>query len=198
MGCLLLSGGDVKRSTAATGCLSAWVVLMWATQQRPHLAATRTNGEAILSWRPWHRFGFPTALAFPLPLILAVAEKPSGREGVALYVGLLLLCVAAWVVLQQLAGERFLLSDAAIERISPWTGKRLVVAWNTIRVLRFDEYHRFLIVNDRGRRVGVGHRIDGIGDFAVLALQHLPEVVLRDSADARAMLEQIAALLKRP
>jgi hypothetical protein len=106
-----------------------------------------------------------------------------------------LLAIGGWLWMQQFARERFVLSETSIERVSPWTGKRKGIRWIAVRALNFDEYNRF-ILSDGMANLAIGHRIDGIGEFADVALRQLPEGVLRDSGDVKAMLEEVAARLQ--
>jgi hypothetical protein len=189
-----LSQGNVERSTKGTLVLSAWVALVISTLQRPKLAAaTASNGVSSMGWRPSHRFGVPTALAGPVAVLVAIADRPAGSEGVFLLTVMEGLFVVGWLGMQFEFRERLELSDDKLERISPWTGTRKSIPWKSVRHIRFAGNSQFLVKSDTGRLVRVALRMDGIGDFAITALNRIPDGVLKSAGDVPDLLQRLAA-----
>ncbi len=196
---LIISNYNLARSANVAAFGLVWFLLIWAAQQRPRLIARHADGAGILEWRLRYRFGFPSALAAPVIVLMVLAGRPRNLEQVVAYVALLGLLGFGWILQQQVARERFLVTEDGIERRSPWTGKRSKIAWSSVTSVRWDAYYgRFVLVCTTERRLAINHRIDGIGEFAATALRRVPESAFREAVDVRSMLEQIASRLPHP
>jgi hypothetical protein len=173
--------------------MAGWIALSWAAQQTPRLAAAQVDGSLALGWRAGARYLLPTAVVGPLFVLLAFAKRPQGTEGWVVLGSLLALCVGAWTVLHMMSREAFTLTDSRGERRSPWTGRRTPVDLTTLARINLENRARIVLVTSTGQRMALSHRLDGIGDLAEVLLREAPDAIWAGSAEARALLVQIAA-----
>jgi hypothetical protein len=112
----------------------------------------------------------------------------------------------AFFALASLAGGGYLLgleargrlrfSNTTIERHGVFT--RLSAGWADVVKLSFNPMnHWFFMTLATGQRIYVTDGTDGLGDFAELALRHLPRPVLEASPEAVEVLEYAAAMRSR-
>ena len=107
----------------------------------------------------------------------------------------LVLLLVGWFVAQQERAERFRISEDFVERESPWNHRRRRFSWGAVRKIGYPMHQTLVLFDDRGRLMRIGPGIDGIGDFAAVALRRLPPEVLGKAPDVKALLTKIAGLL---
>jgi hypothetical protein len=191
----MASQGNVERSIKGTLAVSAWAALVISMLQRPNLAATTVSScVSSMGWRRLHRFGLPTAFIVPPAVLFAIADRPSGSEGIFVLTAWEGFCVVGWLGLQLEFRERLEISDEKLERITPWTRSRKSIAWNSVRHIHFAGNSQFVVRGDGWRVIRVPLRMDGIGDFAIIALKQIPERVLKSAGEVPNLLQRLGAM----
>jgi hypothetical protein len=101
------------------------------------------------------------------------------------------LAVAGWLFVAEFR-QRFLLDDFGIVRVGVATRRRL--AWRAVDRIAYNPTSRWFFLTAGGSRLWISEDLNGVGDFAKLALTRLSPDVLRKSAEAREVLEELAEL----
>ncbi len=184
-----------------TGLMFAWrFLLLRPTGLRSR--APKRDGVAVLR-PPRGRNLMLAGLALaPTMLLVAVLAKVGraggdGQFGLALAAGLLTL--GGWLVVWLAAAEvrQCLRVDArTIERVFAIT--RLRVSWSEVERITWNPGSRWFFIVAAGAWLWVPIDLEGIGDFAQLALHSLPPAVLQSAGDARAELEFLAQVPPGP
>jgi hypothetical protein len=163
---------------------------------RGHPRAVRRDGTVTLR-PPRGRNAMLAGLALgPTLLLVAVLAKvgraeQDGQAGLALAVGLLAL--GGWLVLWLLAAEfrQYLkVSASSIERVFAVT--HLKVTWAEVERFRWNPSAGWFFIVAAGAWLWVPANLDGIEDFARLALLSLPPAVLNADPEARPVLQELA------
>jgi hypothetical protein len=91
------------------------------------------------------------------------------------------------------AHGRLVIGPETIEKIGAF--RRFTFRWTDVDKLTFNPVNNwfFMTLGD-GRRIYVTEAVDGIGDFAALALSHLPKAVLEAAPEAVEALEDAASI----
>jgi hypothetical protein len=93
------------------------------------------------------------------------------------------------------AGEvrkRIRVGEGGIERLGVFTRRRL--AWGDVDKISYNPMGKsFFLVGRDGTRLWIYESFEGVGDFAELALRHLPPAVLAATPHVREELEDLAA-----
>jgi hypothetical protein len=177
------------------------ISLAWSgTRRRPRVE--RVNGVAELRMPRGHWF-ILGVLAF-LPgaaitgLAVAVEWAPGaevGRWVLAGFFAVAGLAASGYLFGLEVRG-RLLFSDTAIERCGVFT--RLTARWSDVAKLTFNPANNwFFLTLASGQRIYVTEGSNGLGDFAELALAHLPKAVLEASPEAVEALEDAAGIQGR-
>jgi hypothetical protein len=177
------------------------IALAWSgTRRRPRVG--RVNGVAELRMPRGH-WSILGVLAF-LPgaaitgLAVAVEWAPGAEVGrwiLAGFFGVAAVAASGYLFGLEARG-RLLFSDAAIERHGVFT--RLTARWSDVAKLSFNPANNwFFLTLANGQRIYVTEGSNGLGDFAELALAHLPKPVLEASPEAVEALEDAASIQGR-
>jgi hypothetical protein len=174
------------------------VLLAWSGSHRqPRVARVNGVAEVRMPRGHWAILGVLAILPAGGIAGLAVAvEWAPGAEagrwvlaGVSAAAGL----AAGGYLLGLEVRGRLRLSDTTIERIGVF--KRLSARWTDVARLTFNPRSNwFFMTLANGQRVYVTEGNDGLGDFAELALRHLPRPVLEASPEAVEALEDAASI----
>jgi hypothetical protein len=177
------------------------VALAWSGTRR-RIRVERVNGVAELRMPRGH-WSILGVLAF-LPgaaitgLTMAVAWAPGNEYGrwiFGIFFAVAGLSASGYLFGLEIYG-RLLFSDSAIERVGVFT--RLTARWSDVAKITFNPMNNwFFMTLATGQRIYVTEGSNGLGDFAELALAHLPRAVLEASPEAVEALED-AASIKQP
>ncbi len=174
------------------------IALAWSGTRR-RIRVGRVDGVAELRMPRGH-WAILGVLAFlPGAAItgLAVASEWApgaqlGRWILAALFGLASLLATGYLLGLEVRG-RLRFGDATIEKVGVLG--RLSARWTDVVKLTFNPSNNwFFLTLASGRRIYVTEGNDGLGDFAELALRHLPRPVLEASRDAVEALEDAASL----
>lgn len=176
--------------------LAVPALLAWSGSRR-RLRVGRSGGAVHLRMPRGHHAVMAVVAALPFAtfagLALAVTWKP-GNEAAGRTLGVVMALAAAAAGGYLLALEargRIRLDDFAIEKTGVFRRRR--VAWGDVTALTFNPVnHWFFLTARGGGRVYFVEGLDGIGDFAELALRRLPPEVLAASPEAVEALEELA------
>jgi hypothetical protein len=173
------------------------VLLAWSGGRR-RLRVGHGPGVVVLRMPRGHNvilalIAFLPGAAFAA-LALGVTWAPgSERSGwiLAATTGLVALVVGGYLLALEVRG-RIRVDDFGIEKVGALTRTRS--AWSEIARLDHNPVNRwFFLTTAAGRKVYVGEGLEGISDFAEIALQRLPPAVLAESPDAAEALRDLAA-----
>jgi hypothetical protein len=173
------------------------LLLAWSGgRRRPRVG--RRAGVVVLRMPRGHNV-ILAAIAF-LPgaafaaLALGVTWAPGSERGgwiLAATTGLLALVAGGYLLALEVRG-RIRVDDFGIEKAGAFTRHR--ASWHDIARLDYNPVNRwFYLTTTGGRRLYVGEGLEGISDFAELALQRLPPTVLAQHPDAAEALRDLAA-----
>jgi hypothetical protein len=128
-------------------------------------------------------------------LALAVDWAPGAQTGrwvLAVFFGVAGLSAGGYLFGLEVRG-RLLFSESGIERRGVFT--RLTARWSDVAKLTFNPMNNwFFMTLAAGQRIYVTEGTDGLGDFAELALRHLPRPVLEASPEAVEALEDAVGI----
>jgi MFS family permease len=173
------------------------VLLAWSGGRR-RLRVGRTAGAVVLRMPRGHHAILAAIAIIPCAalagLSLAATWRPgneSGRWVLAGFVGLLGTVVGGYLLALE-ARARIRVDDFSIEKVGAFTRKRC--PWQDVAKLTFNPLNDwFFLTVASGARFYVATGLEGISDFAELALQRLPRAVLDASPDAAEALRDLAA-----
>ncbi len=177
-----------------TALMFGWPVLLATGGGKARVA--RRDGVAVLR-PPRGRNAMLAGLALAPTLVVAGLllklrwDVGDDQLGLALAAGLLAL--GGWLVLWLLAAEfrqRLTVDARSIQRVFAIT--RLEVRWSEVERIRWNPGSRWFFIVAAGAWLWVPVDLDGIGDFAQLALTCLPPAVLQADPGARPVLEELA------
>lgn len=173
------------------------LLLAWSADRR-RLRIGRSGGAVVLRMPRGH-YAILAAIAI-LPCFafagtaLAVQWAP-GAESNGRVLGLLmggLGVLGGGYLLALELRQRIRVDEAAVEKIGAFMRRR--AGWGEVAKLTHNPVNRwFFLTLSGGQRVYVPEGVDGIADFADLALAHLPPAVLAASPDAEEALRDYAA-----
>src|SRR5512146_1435769 len=154
------------------------VALAWSGGRR-RLRIGRTGGTVVLRTPRGHHALLATIVIAPCAavagLALGVSWKPGTESGRWVLAGFMALIggAAGGYLLALEARGRIRVDDATIEKVGAFTRKRC--PWQDIAKITFNPMNNwfFLTLSDGGR-LYVSTGLDGIADFAEVALQRLP------------------------
>jgi hypothetical protein len=164
------------------------------------LRAPRTGGVATLRHRRGRWVSMALLALAPTALVTSVAIVFGRRSGGAAgFAFAALVVTAGFAVTGWCLGNEFrrrtLVDDDGIDAIGVFTRKK--VRWADVARFAYNaQYRWFFVVSRTGERLWIWEDLIGIGDFAELALAHLPRAVLGADRDAREVLDEIAAEAK--
>ncbi|MBI5066821.1 MAG: PH domain-containing protein [Deltaproteobacteria bacterium] len=158
-----------------------------ASRRRPRLG--RVGGAVTLRMPRGHWAVLGTLAAVPCAAFSALAFLTEWRPGaessglvLGTLMGLLGIAGAGTLYLFEIRG-RLVLDDVGLTRIGPLGQVR--AAWGDVRKVTFNPVNNwFFLTLASGHRVYVTEGLEGIADFAELALAHLPRPVLEASPEA--------------
>jgi len=167
-----------------------------ASRRRPRLG--RVDGAVTLRMPRGHWAVLGTLAAVPCAAFSALAFLAEWRPGaeangwvLGALMGLLGIASAGTLYLFEARG-RLVLDDAGLTRIGPLREVR--AAWSDVKKLTYNPANNwFFLTLASGHRVYVTAGLEGIVDFAELALARLPRPVLQAAPEAEAELRDVAA-----
>jgi hypothetical protein len=174
------------------------VLLAWSgTRRRPWVQ--RVEGVAVLRMPRGH-WTIMGLLAF-LPgaaitgLAVAVEWAPGAQVGrwvLAIIFATASLAASGYLLGLEARG-RIRLSDTTIEKSGVFS--KVTARWDEVSSLTFNPMNNwFFLTLATGQRIYVTEGTDGLGDFAELALRHLPRPVLAASPEAVEALEDAVGI----
>ncbi len=189
------------------GFLTAFFALNVAARPQQLLRSNVREANAVVVGLP-PRWRLDSMAFFAVPALAAVvAGRISGRMGWAGGLFILGLASAFVPIVALAAGERFLVSVDALERVPCWGRRRSTrLPWNAVRDLKCttryityesrDEIRGFYLLgrtaNQWCTEIFVPEHLDGIGDFADAALSRVAADVLAKDPAGRARLQELA------
>jgi len=172
------------------------LLLAWASSHRlPRVG--RTGGQVVLRMPRGHNLIMATLAFLPFGAIAAmsflVTWRP-GSETSGIILGVVMsmagLTGGGYFLLQELRGC-IRLDEAGLTRVGALGTRR--VAWGEVARIDFNHVnHWFYLTLRGGGRVYVVEGLDGMRDFAELALACLPKAVLESSPLALEALQELA------
>lgn len=167
-----------------------------ASRRRPRVE--RIEGAITLRMPRGHWAVLGTLAAVPCAafsaLAFAVEWKPGAEaNGIILgsLMGLLGLAGAGTLYLLE-ARARLVIDEEGLTRVGPW--RQVRAPWGDVQKLTYNPVNNWFFMTLRsGHRVYVTEGLDGIVDFAEVALARLPRPVLDAAPDAVAELKDVAA-----
>jgi hypothetical protein len=189
----LALGGSNRWVMVAVGAWAGALVLL--VTRVPRARGVRRGDEVELRSGFATRWILPTVFLAPLlalPLALARVPERTPRWGWVLVAA----AGALWAFSVGAAHVRFLLGAGGIERLAPWPIPRRQIPWEGVVGIREKEFRLvwLLVVIGRDRRsFRIPEEMNGIGDFAALALRHVAPGALDAQPGLRARLETLAA-----
>lgn len=173
------------------------VLLAWSGSRR-RLRAGWKAGAVELRMPVGHHAVMAAVAVFPFAafaaLALTAAWKPGNEVAGHVFGAAMALAgaTAGGYLLGLEAWGRIRLDDFTIEKVGVFTRRKF--PWGDVAKLTFNPVnHWFFLTVKEGRRVYFVEGLDGIGDFAELALRRLPPPVLAASPDAVEALRELAA-----
>jgi hypothetical protein len=182
---------------AMTALMFGWRFLMQPpTGIRPRV--TRQAGVAVLRPPRGRNVMFAGLALAPTLIVLALilqAEKLTEADQGGLALGMALMAGGGGLAISLVAAEfRQRLSVDVDHLESVFILTTMSVRWNQVERIRWNPSSRWFFLVAAGAWLWVPIDIDGIGDFAELALLALPPTVLGASQEARRELEELAAI----
>ncbi len=171
------------------------VLLAWSGARR-RLRVGRASGAVVLRMPRGHNVILAMIAIVPCGafavLALAVAWRPGANGWVlGLLMGLLGSGLGGYFLALEARG-RIRLDDFTIERVGALTRRRC--AWDRVSKITFNPVHNwFFLTLASGATLYVTEGMDGLADFADLALRRLPPRVLAASPDAVEALRELSA-----
>jgi hypothetical protein len=173
------------------------LLLAWSgSKQRRRLG--RTGGAVVLRMPRGHHAILAIIAILPFGAIavmsLAARWAPGSGSGRWVLGGLMALigATAGGYLLALEARGRIRVDDFSIEKLGAFTRKR--ATWHDVAKLTYNPMNRwFFLTLTSGGRLYVVEGMNGIADFAELALQRLPPAVLAACPDAVEVLKDLAA-----
>jgi len=164
---------------------------------RPHLPRA-PGAPLVLRGRKRVGIGFGLLALIPAAILASLGARAwtGGGTSDAGFAGALLasLLVVAFSVHQFVSAfrSRYVVDDAGIERVGAVRRRR--VRWGDVRKIAYNPPNRwFFVTAADGGRFWLSEELDGIGDFAALAVARLPPAALAGDPLAREVLEELAA-----
>ena len=177
------------------------ILLAWSgTRRRPRVQRIDGVAELRMPRGHWTVLGVLALLpgASITGLALAVDWAPgaeTGRWVLAVFFAVGGLAASGYFFGLEARG-RLLFSETTIEKYGVFS--RLTARWTDVTKLTFNPMNNwFFLTLASGQRIYVTEGTNGLGDFAELALRHLPRPVLEASGEAVEALED-AAGIKNP
>ena len=172
-----------------------WVSWRAAKLRRPRVG--RPGGAAVLRMPPGHNLLLGVLALGPGGLLaamsLTVQWKPGSEANgpiLAAAVGLPTLAIASLLFAQE-ARQRIRVDDRGVERMGVFGSRRL--SWEEVGGIAYNAQSRWFVLRGSAGRVWIAETLDGIVDFAEIALARLPRRVLDESPDARDELRDLVA-----
>lgn len=173
------------------------LLLAWSSSRRKPRVG-RTDGQVVLRMPRGHNLVLAALAFLPFALLsgmsfLVTWQPGSESGGVVLGVVMALAGLAGggYFLLQELRGC-IRLDDAGLTRVGAFGTRR--VAWGEVSRIDFNHVnHWFYMTVQGGGRVYVVEGLDGMRDFAEVALACLPPAALASSPLALEALQELAA-----
>jgi hypothetical protein len=177
------------------------LLLAWSGSRR-RVRVGRVNGVAELRMPPGHWIILGVLALLPgaaiAGLAVAVEWAPGAQGGrwiLAAFAAVAGLTASGYLFGLEARG-RLRFSDASIEKVGVFS--RISARWGDVEKLTFNPMNNwFFLTLASGQRIYVTEGSNGLGDFAELALKHLPRPVLEASPEAVEALRD-AASMKAP
>jgi hypothetical protein len=172
------------------------VLLAWAGSRR-RLHVKPVSGTLVLRMPRGYYAILASIAVLPCAAFVGVAVVATWAPGSAWngwvlggFMGGLGLLAGGYLLALELRG-RIQLTEGAIEKVGAFTRRR--ATWEEVAKLTFNPVSNWFFLTLRsGRRLYVVEGLDGIADFAALALRRLPPPVLAESPDAAEALRDLA------
>lgn len=178
--------------------ISIPVLLAWS-QSRRRLRVERHAGVAVLRMPRGHWALLATVALIPFAAISTAAFLATWSPGSEL--GGVILGTLMAVVGLAFGGYLFLLEwrgclrldDTGIEKVGAL--RRRSLAWSQVTKLTFNPVNNwFFLTGPDGKTVYFVEGLDGIADFAEVAVRRLPSQVLKASPEAAEVLRELATI----
>jgi len=172
------------------------VLLAWISSRR-RLHVARRDGAVVLRMPRGYHAILASIAVLPCAAFVGVAMVARWAPGSAWngwvlggFMGGLGLAAGGYLLALEARG-RIRLDDRSIEKVGAFTRRK--AAWEEVAKLTFNPVSNWFFLTLRGgTRLYVVEGLDGIADFAALALQRLPPAVLAASPDAAEALRELA------
>jgi hypothetical protein len=173
------------------------VLLAWSGRRR-RLRIGRDAGAVVLRMPRGHHAILASIAVLPfagIAYVALAAQWEAGSESNAWIMGGLMAAIGAGAggyLLALEARARIRVDDQGIERVGAFTTRR--AAWSDVAKVTFNPVNNwFFLTLTRGGRLYFVEGLDGIADFAEIALRRLPREVLAASPDAAEALRDLAS-----
>ncbi len=173
------------------------LLLAWSGRRR-RLRVARAGGAAVLRMPRGHYAILSAVAIIPFAAIAYLAFSAQWAGGSASHgwvMGLVMgTAGAVWggYLLALVARGRIRVDEAGIEKVGAVTTRR--AAWGEVTKVTFNPMNSwFFLTLARGGRIYVVDGLEGIGDFAEIALRRLPPEVLAAAPDAEEALRDLSS-----
>jgi hypothetical protein len=182
---------------ALFGMMVLYRYVYWRSDARHRFRVSRAGGPAVLRLPAGHHFLLGVLALLPGGLLAAMSLTANWAPGaerngpiLAFAVGVPAVIAAGFFFAQE-RRQRLLVDDAGLERVGVFRRRR--IGWGDVVKVVYNPMNRWFLVSSAAGRLWVPVGLDGIGDFAALALSRLPRPVLAASPDAAEELRDLAA-----
>jgi hypothetical protein len=174
-------------------------LLLGRSARRRRLRLGRARGAVVLRMPRGHNAILGTMLVLPCALFAALALSVEWKPGsessgwvLGGFMGLLGALAGGYLFALEVRG-RVRLDESWIEKVGAI--RRVRARWSEVEKLTFNPMNRwFFLTVKGGARIYLVEGLEGIADFAELALDRLPPAVLAASPDATEELRELAAV----
>lgn len=173
--------------------------LLARSGSRRALRVGHAGGAVVLRMPRGHNLILAVMASLPFAVLAIMAFlvewQPGARAGgvvLGVVMALLALAGGTWFVLQETRGC-VRLDDQGVTRVGPLGARR--AAWSEVARIDFNHVNSWFFLSlQGGGKIYVVDGMDGICDFADVALARLPAAVLRQSPEAVEALRELAGM----
>jgi hypothetical protein len=172
-----------------------WVY--WRSQRNHRTHVAREGGAFVLRLPPGHNLLLGVLALAPGGVLAAMALTAKWSQGaesngpiLAIAAGVPAIAAAGFLFAME-SRARIRVDDRGLERVGILRRRR--VGWGEVARIVFNPLNNWFLVQGPGSRMWIPVGLDGISDFATLALARLPPEVLAASPEAKEELAELAA-----
>jgi hypothetical protein len=157
--------------SVASALMLLWLVVAIRGPRKidePGVLAALRYGAALRVLALTLAWGAPAVVVYVV--VVLVPRNPNTQFAVG--IGLLALSAIPGLLLIEVERMQIAITEDAIVRYSPWTGK-CVVKWGEVTRVSDSKVNRWFVVSSTGNTVRVSRHLTGIGEFVKIARRKL-------------------------